>query len=98
MVSTTYTEDWKRAILKMNNAVFEVGMGLSRLSILVFWMAMSAAKEVLIWGLAFLLTGLALLWNIITERYWRVRAAVKEFRDQLWGCGNDKERFLYLTS
>lgn len=73
-------------------AIFELGMAVSRLIVLVLWMLMDVCQWILVCSFAFLLT------TQVLERHGRVRTAVGHFGAQLKSSSNVGDLFENLAS
>ena len=79
-------------------AIFELGMAISRLTVLVLWVLIDVCQWILVYSLALLLTALVLCWEEGEERYGRVRTTIGDFSTQLKSCSNFEDLFEYLAS
>ena len=93
-----YIDDWKNGVWKVNVAVFELGLGVSRLAVLLYWMLKDTCISILVFSLALLLNALVLIWEGSSSRYGQGSAAVGEFYAQLEGCTNAADVFEYLAT
>jgi hypothetical protein len=79
-------------------AIFELGMAVSRLIVLVLWMLMDVCQWILVCSFAFLLTTQILCCEEGMERHGRVRTAVGDFGAQLKSSSNVGDLFENLAS
>lgn len=91
-----HVKTWKNAVLKLNVAMFDVGMGVSRLMVLVIIMAVRVCQFTVDLCLEFLLGSFFAFRNMVTERFLRIRAALGDFWKHV-NCGSTREKVLYVT-
>ena len=82
-----HARTWNHAMFKLSIAIFDVGISLSRLAVLVFIMAAPVGCYMLknCLGSLFVACGMA------SEHYWRIHAAAGDFWRSLKKCDSNEE-------